>query len=106
MSAPTVDLGSMHGGLRLPAQKHSATSQPILEVPLPDRLVVPLEQHVGAAAAPTVACGEKVLRGQVIAAAGDVVGVPVHAPTSVGNPPLGTSRCTISCTSWSSAPDG
>jgi electron transport complex protein RnfC len=82
MSAPTVDLGNMHGGLRLPARKRAATSQPIVEVPLPGRLVVPLEQHVGAAAQPTVACGEKVLKGEVIAAAGDAVGVPVHAPSS------------------------
>ena len=82
MSAPTVDLGTMHGGLRLPAEKHASTSVPILEIPVPDMLVVPLEQHVGAPSRPAVAVGDAVLRGQVIAAADGVVGVPVHAPSS------------------------
>jgi electron transport complex protein RnfC len=82
MTAPTVDLGKMHGGLRLPGKKRAATSQPILEVPLPAQLIVPLEQHAGAPAQPIVACGDTVLKGEVIAAAGDTVGVPVHAPSS------------------------
>jgi electron transport complex protein RnfC len=82
MSAPTVDLGRMHGGLRLPAQKRTASSQHILEVPLPGKLVVPLEQLAGAPAQPIVACGDTVLKGEVIAAAGDALGVPVHAPSS------------------------
>ena len=82
MSAPTVDLGTMHGGLRLPAEKQASTSAPILEIPVPGVLVVPLEQHVGAPSRPTVAVGDTVLRGQVIAAADGAVGVPVHAPSS------------------------
>ena len=83
VSAPTFDLGSMHGGLRLPAHKRESTSRPILEVPLPRQLIVPLEQHTGASAQPVVACGDTVLRGEVIAAAaGDTVGAPVHAPSS------------------------
>ncbi len=82
MSAPTFDLGTMHGGLRLPAEKQASTSTPILEIPVPGVLVVPLEQHAGAPSRPTVAVGDTVLRGQVIAAANAAVGVPVHAPSS------------------------
>jgi len=82
MSAPTVDLGMMHGGLRLPAEKQASTAAPILEIPVPGVLVVPLEQHVGAPSRPIVAIGDTVLRGQVIAAANTAVGVPVHAPSS------------------------
>lgn len=50
--------------------------------PLPKRLILPLNQHIGAAAEPCVSVGQRVLKGQMIATATGVVSVPVHAPTS------------------------
>ena len=82
MSAPTFDLGRLHGGLRLPAHKAASTAAPILTVPVPDRLVLPLTQHAGEPAQPVVSIGEQVLKGQLIAAAGDSLGAPVHASSS------------------------
>ncbi|MBT8084412.1 MAG: electron transport complex subunit RsxC [Woeseia sp.] len=82
MSAPTFDLGKLHGGLRLPSEKSASTSRPIIEVPLPGQLVLPLAQHVGDPAQPMVGIGEKVLKGQLIAMFDGVIGAPVHAPTS------------------------
>lgn len=82
MSAPTHDLGPLHGGLRLPAHKHDATAGAILDVPVPKQLVVPLEQHAGKPAQPVVSVGARVFRGQLIAAPEGRMGVPVHASSS------------------------
>ena len=82
MTAPTYDLGTLHGGLRLPAHKNASTAAAVLELPLPSRLVLPLEQRVGETARPVVRVGERVLRGQVIAEPGGELGIPVHASSS------------------------
>lgn len=82
MSAPTFDLGKLHGGLRLPGEKSLSTSAAIRRVPLPQQLVLPLAQHVGEPAHPVVAIGEQVLKGQLIAEADGVISAPVHASSS------------------------
>lgn len=82
MSAPTFDLGKLHGGLRLSAHKAISTSAPVVQVPVPDQLVLPLTQHAGDPAQPVVRIGEKVHRGQLIAATDGSLGAPVHAPSS------------------------
>ena len=65
MSAPTYDLGKLHGGLRLQGHKTTSTAAAIQHVPLPDVLVLPITQHVGDPAQPVVGIGEKVLQGAV-----------------------------------------
>ena len=82
MSAPTYDLGELHGGLRLEAHKRESTRQPIIEAPLPQQLVVPIQQHAGEPAQPIVDVGERVLKGQVIAEPDGEMGVPIHAASS------------------------
>ena len=82
MSAPTYDLGRLHGGLRLAAHKSASTTLPIQAMPPPPRLVLPVSQHAGDQARATVAPGERVLRGQVIAEPAGPVGAPLHAPSS------------------------
>ncbi len=82
MTAPTYDLGKLHGGLRLEANKTKSTSAPIYEAPVPAQLVLPLAQHAGEPADPVVGIGEQVLKGQLIAAAYGAMGVPVHASSS------------------------
>jgi len=82
MSAPTYDLGHLHGGLRLPANKSVSTGQPVLEVPVPSQLVLPITQHVGDPAQPVVGIGEHVLKGQLIAEPDETLGAPVHASSS------------------------
>jgi len=44
-----------------------------------ERVRIPLQQHIGAPATPTVKKGDRVRAGQVIGAAPDGLGVPVHA---------------------------
>ncbi len=82
MSAPTYDLGRMHGGLRLPAHKEQSTGVPIGEAPVPAQLVLPISQHVGEPAQPLVRIGERVLKGQLLAETGGALGAPVHASSS------------------------
>ena len=82
MSAPTYDLGKLHGGLRLSAHKDESTAEPIRHVPVPAQLVLPITQHSGDPAQPVVDIGERVLKGQLIASPDGRLGAPVHAPSS------------------------
>ena len=54
----------------------------ISDMPMSERLVLPLAQHIGAPGRVAVAPGERVLRGQVLATASGVVSAPLHAPAS------------------------
>lgn len=82
MSAPTYDLGKLHGGLRLQAHKQTSTTTPIQRVPVPQQLVLPITQHAGDPAQPIVGIGEHVLKGQLIAEVDGSLGAPVHASSS------------------------
>lgn len=82
MSAPTYDLGRLHGGLRLPGNKEDSTRSPIVEMPIPKQLVLPITQHVGDPAQPLVGIGERVRKGQIIARPDGTLGAPIHASSS------------------------
>lgn len=82
MTAPTYDLGKLHGGLRLPSNKDESTQEAILEMPVPVQLILPITQHVGDPAQPIVGIGERVLKGQLIADPDAALGAPVHASSS------------------------
>jgi electron transport complex protein RnfC len=82
MSAPTFDLGNLHGGLRLPPRKDESTARSIQHVPVPEQLIVPITQHVGDPAHPVVGIGERVLKGQLIADSDGQISAPVHASSS------------------------
>jgi len=86
-------LHAFHGGLKLETFKDLSNNE-ISEVhPLPERLILPLQQHIGIPAVPIVEIGDRVLKGQVIARADGYVSVPLHASTSgriidIGNYPV------------------
>jgi electron transport complex protein RnfC len=82
VSAPTYDLGTLHGGLRLQAHKSASTAESIVQVPVPDQLILPITQHAGDPAQPIVGIGERVLKGQLIADTEGSLGAPVHASSS------------------------
>ena len=71
-----------HGGIHPPENKHQSLRHGIADAGLPSELVLPLSQHIGAPAAPTVVPGQQVQKGQLIAAGAGFVSVPLHAPTS------------------------
>ena len=70
------------GGIHPPENKHQSLTLPIGELPIPEKLVVPLSQHIGAPASPCIDVGDSVLKGQKIATTAGPISVAVHAPTS------------------------
>ena len=72
----------IHGGIHPAENKTQSSEQAITAAGIPEQLVFPLSQHIGAPAIPVVEIGQRVLKGQLIAAAKGFVSVPVHASTS------------------------
>ena len=50
--------------------------------PTPEKIYMPLHQHVGGAARPVVLVGQKVRKGQLLADAQGNISAPIHAPVS------------------------
>ncbi|WP_207885193.1 electron transport complex subunit RsxC [Pseudomonas sp. 30_B] len=78
----TVQVWSFPGGIHPPENKQQSTAMPIQQPPLPRRLVLPLQQHIGEPALPCVEVGQRVLKGQRIAEPGSAISAALHAPTS------------------------
>jgi len=70
------------GGLQIPTHKELSDDKTSLITPLPEIVILPLQQHIGMPSRPLVKTGEHVLKGQVIARADGYVSVPLHASTS------------------------
>lgn len=75
-------LWDFHGGVHPPTRKAQTAHKPIGVLPLPDRLYIPLRQHIGVAGHLLVTAGQRVLKGQPLTSADNSMAVPVHAPTS------------------------
>lgn len=65
----------------MPESKHTPADK-IITVELPRQVSLPLKQHIGLPAIPTVKRGDRVVRGQMIARAAGRVSAPVHASIS------------------------
>ncbi len=76
------NLYTFHGGVHPDEHKTESSERPSARAPLPARLVLPLQQHIGAKAKPLVQAGDKVLKGQVLARAEGNLSAAIHAPTS------------------------
>jgi len=70
------------GGIYPAEYKELACRSPIRRAALPESLVVPLVQHVGAPCFPLVAAGDKIRRGQRIGDSEATISAPVHSPVS------------------------
>ena len=70
------------GGVHPPDFKALTADFPITAMPLPETLLVPLSQHIGAPCKAVVIKGDHVARGQVIGEAGGFVSAPVHSPVN------------------------
>jgi len=82
MSQLTRRVWDIHGGIHPAENKTQSSGQAIVAAAMPQQLVFPLSQHIGAPAKAIVAVGEHVLKGQMIAAAHGFVSAPVHASSS------------------------
>ncbi len=71
----------VHGGARVPHRKNTAHAE-TRAMPAPVRVLLPMQQHVGAPCEPLVKKGDRVLVGQKIADSGAAVSAPIHASVS------------------------
>ncbi|HYH05200.1 MAG TPA: RnfABCDGE type electron transport complex subunit C, partial [Bacillota bacterium] len=70
---------SFRGGIHLHYCKEATAAKSIVEMPEPEKVVLPVQQHIGAAAEVCVAVGDQVKLGDTIATAKGFVSAPVHA---------------------------
>ncbi len=73
---------SFRGGAHPQEEKHWTEHEAIQEPPLPEKVIIPLQQHIGAPAEPIVQKGDIVLTGQLIGKTDKFVSVPAHASIS------------------------
>ncbi|CAI1612566.1 Nitrogen fixation protein rnfC [Serratia quinivorans] len=69
------------GGIHPPEMKTQSSGVPLRTAPLPDKFIIPLQQHLGPEGELCVKVGDAVLKGQPLTV-GRGRTVPVHAPTS------------------------
>ncbi|MHB0774254.1 electron transport complex subunit RsxC [Halomonas sp. WWR20] len=94
---------TFHGGVLPPTRKTLSNRAPLRQASLPSRVILPLGQHIGAAAQPVVRVGQRVRTGELIARAQGMISAPVHASISgtisaiqtypVPHPAGGEARC-------------
>ncbi len=73
---------SFSHGIHPPAFKNDTAQKPIRRLAFPDRLVIPLSQHIGVPAESIVHKGQEVVRGEPVAIAKGDLSVPIHAPAT------------------------
>ncbi|MBR0509652.1 MAG: electron transport complex subunit RsxC [Clostridia bacterium] len=69
------------GGVHVPHRKLTAECETV-RLPVPEQVVLPMQQHIGAPCVPTVKKGDHVLVGQVIGDSDKFLSVPIHASVS------------------------
>jgi electron transport complex protein RnfC len=77
-----MNIFTFRGGVHPPEEKELCKDVPIRKAEIPETLVIPLVQHIGAPCEPAVSQGDNVKAGQVLGKARGFVSVPVHAPVS------------------------
>lgn len=70
------------GGVHPAYHKDLSSEQAIRQLPIPKRLYIPLQQHVGALSVPIVSLGERVKKGQILSVRQGTFSAAQHAPTS------------------------
>ena len=70
------------GGVHPPEYKHWTERKKIKTVDVPEKIIIPLQQHIGAPAEPTVKIGDTVKMGQAIGKSKKFVSAVCHATVS------------------------
>ena len=73
---------SFRGGVHPDDRKRYTAAKAIEVAPIPQKVIIPTRQHLGAPCAPVVKVGDLVKKGQVVAEAQAFVASPIHASTS------------------------
>lgn len=69
------------GGIHVAHHKNTA-EKPVERMPMPQTVILPMQQHIGAPCVPTVKAGDTVKAGQIIGDTDKFVSAPVHATVS------------------------
>jgi electron transport complex protein RnfC len=77
-----VTIRTFAGGVHPPDMKGATAGSPTRPAPVPERIVLPMSQHLGAPCAPVVAKGDRVKRGQVVGTVEALISAPVHSPVA------------------------
>ena len=77
-----ADVHKFNGGVHPADHKQESTTRPIAKLATPEKLILPLRQHVGYIPKIKVQVGDHVLKGQMLAEAEGTVSAAIHAPTS------------------------
>lgn len=72
--------GTFKHGVHPPERKHFSEDIPIEVVPTPNKVLLPMLQHVGAPSVPVVKTKDNVAFGDMVCKSGGFVSAPVHAP--------------------------
>ncbi|MDO5014709.1 MAG: electron transport complex subunit RsxC [Clostridia bacterium] len=70
-----------HGGARVSHYKNTK-AQKVVRMPAPAKVLLPMQQHIGAPCTPTVKVGDEVAIGQVVGDSEAFVSAPIHATVS------------------------
>ena len=76
-----LKLFTPRGGIKVPHSKHTNDCETQF-MPPPQRVVIPMQQHIGAPCKPTVSVGDVVKIGQLIGDSDAFVSAPIHASIS------------------------
>ncbi len=76
------DVFKFNGGVHPHDHKAESTTLPIAQLAIPEKLILPLRQHVGHIPKVLVQVGDFVLKGQMLAEPEGTVSAAIHAPTS------------------------
>lgn len=75
-------LRHFHGGVHPAEHKEESKKNKILGVPLPNKIILPLKQHIGETNTALVKVGDNVKKGQCLAKTNSPISAPIHASTS------------------------
>jgi electron transport complex protein RnfC len=81
-AAMSRDVYKFNGGVHPHDHKAESTAHPIAKLAIPDKLILPLRQHVGHLPKILVHVGDHVLKGQMLAEPEGTLSAAIHAPTS------------------------
>jgi Na+-translocating ferredoxin:NAD+ oxidoreductase subunit C len=74
-----METKSFRGGAHVPHYKRFTDRLTIQQMPLPERVIIPMHQCLGTPCEPLVKAGERVTVGQKIGDSDDMISAPVHA---------------------------
>jgi len=77
-----MGLSMFKGGIHPPDKKEFSADKPIEETKPPERVVIPLSQHIGAPSKPAVTIKQAVKKGELIGEAAGFVSASVHSSVS------------------------